>query len=147
MRLSTLTPRNDLDELFGRVFGAGDHLWPTGGYNVPTDVFHTDGRLVIRMDLPDVNPDDVEVTMQENTLLINGSRRFPYDAESVRWIRRGTFYGDFTQRVMLGKGLDTDKISARYQNGVLELSIPYSEEVQPRKISIDTGTADKALSQ
>ncbi len=147
MRLSTLTPRNDLDELFGRVFGGTEGLWPSGGYNVPTDVFHSDGRLVIRMDLPDVNPDDVEVTMQENTLLINGTRRFPYDAESVRWIRRGTFYGDFTQRVMLGKGLDAEKISARYQNGVLELSVPYTEEVQPRKISIDTGNGERALSQ
>ncbi len=147
MRLSTLSPRSDLDELFGRVFGGTDNLWPAGGYNVPTDVFHADGRLVIRMDLPDVNPDDVEVTMQENTLLINGTRKFPYDADSVRFIRRGTFYGDFTQRVMLGKGLDADKISALYENGVLELSIPYTEEVQPRKISIDVGGADKALSQ
>ena len=151
MRLGSLvnSPRADVDELFNRFLG--DAFAPnwTGGYNVPTDVFHADGRLVIRMDLPDVNPDEVEVTVQENTLVINGNRRFPYDAENVRFLRRGTFYGDFTQRVMLGKGLDVEKIAARYNNGVLELSIPYAEEVQPKKIAISVGQGDtgKALNE
>ncbi len=151
MRVGNLinSPRADVDELFNRFLG--ETLSPswTGGYNVPTDVFHTDGRLVIRMDLPDVNPDEVEVTVQENTLVINGNRRFPYDAENIRFLRRGTFYGDFTQRVMLGKGLDVDKISARYNNGVLELSLPYAEEVKPKKIAINVGHAEsgKALNE
>lgn len=105
MRLGNIlnSPRADVDELFSRFFNEGWTPEWTGSYNVPTDVFHAGDRLVIRMDLPEVNPDDVEVTVQENTLLINGTRRFPYDAEQVRWLRRGTFYGDFTQRVMLGK--------------------------------------------
>lgn len=113
--------------------------WRGGAFDVPTDVFHTDDRLVIRMDLPGVQPDDVEVTVQENVLLINGSRRFAWDAEKVRFVRRGSFYGDFTQRVALGKGLNVDQISARFDNGVLELSIPYAEEVQPKKVSIEVG--------
>ncbi len=72
MRTGGVTPRSDIDELFGRVFGSETApMWQPGGYNVPTDVFHVDGSLVIRMDLPEVNPDEVEVTVQENTLLIN----------------------------------------------------------------------------
>jgi HSP20 family protein len=148
MRLSTLNSgRSDIDELWQRVFGAdpGRQVWQSGGYDVPTDVFHTDDSLVIRMDLPEVNADDVDVTVQENVLLINGSRKFPYDAEEVRFVRRGTFYGDFTQRVALGKGLDVEKITARYEGGVLELRIPYAEEIQPRKISIEVGESKKAL--
>jgi HSP20 family protein len=149
VRLGTFTTRgSDVDDLFQRVFGSeAGPAWRSGGYDVPTDVFHTDGSLVIRMDLPEINPDDVEVTVQENMLVINGSRRFPYDAEKVRWLRRGTFYGDFTQRVALGKGLDVDKINARYEGGVLELTIPYAEEVQPRKISIDVGGSKRELSE
>ena len=142
MRLgSTANPRTEFDDIMSRFFGEPSGTWPSGGYRVPTDVFHLDGKLVIRMDLPDVNPDDVEVTVQENTLLINGSRRFPHDAEKVRFVRRGTFYGDFTQRVALGKGLDVEKIAASYSNGVLELTIPYAEEVQPRRIEIQTQRA------
>ncbi|MFN2588798.1 MAG: Hsp20/alpha crystallin family protein [Actinomycetota bacterium] len=139
--------RSDCDEIVSRFFGSSDPsgpVWPTGGYSVPTDVFHTEDRLVIRMDLPGVDPDDVEVTVQESTLLINGRRKFPFDADKVRFTRRGTFYGDFTQRVQLGKGLDVEQINARFDNGVLEVAIPYAAEVQPRKVAIDT-TSNKAL--
>jgi HSP20 family protein len=148
MRLSTLSNgRTDLDDMFQRFFGSDETAWPnwTGSYSVPTDIFHMEDQLVIRMDLPGVDADDVEVTFQENTLLVNGKRDFPYEAKDVRFARRGAFYGDFTQRVTLGKGLDVEKIGAHFENGVLELTIPYSEEVQPRKISIEVGK--KALSE
>ena len=146
MRLAPGEGRNDFEDLVRRFMGDGPFRnWPAGGYDVPTDVFHTEDRLVIRMDLPGVNPDDVEVTFQENSLLINGKRDFPYDASQIRFARRGTFYGDFTQRITLGKGLDVDRIDARYDNGVLELSIPYSEEVQPKKVSIEVGSGNKAI--
>lgn len=144
---SIVNGRSDLDELFSRLWGSEGAFWPTGGYQVPTDVFHTENALMIRMDLPEVDPDSVDVSVQENVLLINGRRDFPYDAETVRFIRRGTFYGDFTQRVALGKGLNVEGIKARYDNGVLELTIPYAEEVQPKKISIDVGTGSKALNE
>ena len=142
--------RSEFDDLVARLFSGGPSgmpsaPWPAGGYNVPTDVFHTDGNLVIRMELPGVNPDDVEVTMQENNLVINGSRRFPYDAESVRFVRRGTFYGDFTQRVALGKGLDPEGITAAYENGVLVLTVPYAAEAQPKKIAIEVQNSQQSL--
>jgi HSP20 family protein len=141
--------RNEFEELVSRFFsggsGAPSTSWPVGGYNVPTDVFHTDGSLVIRMELPGVNPDDVEVTVQENHLVINGTRRFPHDAENVRFVRRGTFYGDFTQRISLGKGLNLEMIRASYDNGVLVLTIPYAEEAQPKKISIEVGGGQQSL--
>jgi HSP20 family protein len=143
MRLGINSGQSEFDQIVSRMFG--DVPQPTAwthGYNVPTDVFHVDNNLVIRMELPGISPDNVEVTMQENTLLINGSRQFPYDAEQVRFVRRGSFYGDFTQKVALGKGLDLDKINARYDNGVLELTIPYAEEVQPKKILIDTSSSN-----
>jgi HSP20 family protein len=140
MRLSSISDGGTgYDELVRRLIGSDQATWPAGAWQVPTDVFHSDNSLVIRMDLPDVDPDDVEVAVQESTLLINGSRRFPYDAEKVRFVRRGTFYGDFTQRVNLGKGLDLESINARYDNGVLELTIPYAQEVQPKKINIEVG--------
>jgi HSP20 family protein len=128
----------DWDDLFNRFFEPGPR-WPSGGFEVPTDVFHVEDKLVIRMDLPDVRSEDVEVTVQENTLVINGTRRFPYEGRNIRFLRRGTFYGDFTQRVQLGKGLDVEKINARYDSGVLELTIPFKEEVQPRKVQIEVG--------
>ena len=149
MRLGTWDPARDVDDVFERFFrgmGESSPVW-SGGYSVPTDIFHADDRLVIRMDLPGVDADDVEVTVQENSLVVNGKRDFPFDADSVRYVRRGAFYGDFTQRVSLGRGLDTDKIGARFDNGVLELTIPYTAEVQPKRISIQTGNGGQALTK
>jgi HSP20 family protein len=145
---SFITARNDMDDLFQRFFGSDPGarpMWQAAGYDVPTDVFHTEDELVVRLDLPEVNPDEIEVTMQENVLLINGARKFPYDPDKVRFLRRGTFYGDFTQRVALGKGLDAERISAHYESGVLELRIPYAAEIQPKKIAIEVGKDKKAL--
>lgn len=147
MRL--IDQRGEFDELVSRLFGSGNQgnevAWPAGGYNVPTDVLHTEGSLVIRMELAGVDPGDVEISVQDNNLLINGTRKFPYDAEKVRFIRRGTFYGDFTQKVTLGKGLNLEDISARYDNGVLVLTVPYAEEAQPKKIQIEVGGSSPAL--
>lgn len=140
MRLAPfIEGRSEVDDLFSRLFGESHTVGRTGQHEVPTDVFHLDDHLVIRMDLPGVDPDGVEVTVQDNVLLINGSRPFPFDGDKVRFVRRGAFYGDFTQRVMLGKGLRLDGISAHYDAGVLELKIPYAEEIQPRKIDIQVG--------
>ncbi|MFN2491118.1 MAG: Hsp20/alpha crystallin family protein [Actinomycetota bacterium] len=142
MRNGSLQGSTDFEDLLGRLFGSETTKWPTGGFDVPSDIFHNDEQLVVRMDLPGVAAEDVEVTVQENVLVINGSRRFPFDRDKVRFLRRGTFYGDFTQRIQLGKGLDVEKVSARFDDGVLQVSIPVAEEVQPRKISIEVG--DKA---
>jgi len=66
MRLGTFgDTRRDFDELVTRVLGSeAGGSWPSAGYNVPTDVFHDDDRLIIRMDLPEVDPGEVEVTVQ-----------------------------------------------------------------------------------
>lgn len=146
MRLAPfIQSRDDVDEMFDRFFGPSASR--PASYDVPTDVFHTSDALVIRMDLPGVEPNAVEVAVQDNVLLINGSRPFPYADDKVRFVRRGTFYGDFTQRVMLGKGLNVDAVVARFDKGVLEVRIPYAEEVQPRKISIEVGNDQAQLSK
>ena len=134
------------EDLFDRFLGStASPAWTSGRWEVPTDVFQTEDGLIIRMELAGVNPDDVEVTSQENNLVINGTRRFPYDAEKVQFLRRGSFYGDFTQRVALGRGLALDRISARYDNGVLEVTVPFSDEIQPKRVQIEVGGGAKQL--
>ena len=71
---------NDFDHLFERFFGSPEARWPKGGYDVPTDVFHTEDRLVIRMDLPDVNPDEFLSALDRDTrdylkLLVSGAAK------------------------------------------------------------------------
>jgi HSP20 family protein len=122
-----------LDEGLGR-----EAPWPAGGYSAPSEIFEHEDRVVVRMDLAGVDPKNVEVTTQEGALVVNARRDFPYDADEVRFLRRGIFYGQFTNRVQLGDRYDAAGITARYDNGVLELSIPHRAEVKPRRISIET---------
>jgi HSP20 family protein len=75
----------------------------------------------------------------------NGRREFSYDAGDVRFLSRGMFLGQFTKRISLGEGLNLDDVSARYDNGILELTIPFREEVQLKKFAIESGDK-KALS-
>jgi HSP20 family protein len=141
MRLGSLLDWDrDFDDMARRFFGP-EFSGPlaVGAYDVPTDVFRTEDGLVVRMELAGVKPEDVEATIQDNVLVINGKRHFPWDPDKVRFLQRGTFYGEFTKRIALGKGLNPEPISAHYDNGVLELRIPYTDEVQPKKIEIEVG--------
>jgi HSP20 family protein len=137
--------RDIFDDLTRRFF---DPDWesPTwsGGYDVPTDIFSLDDKVVVRLDLAGVDPDDVELTTQQSSIVVNGRRDFPYAASKVRFLARGMFHGHFTKRINLGAGLKLDSVKARYDNGVLELTIPFREEVQPKRIQIES-SGDKAL--
>ena len=135
----TLGRPDPFDQLLRQLTDRPSSPWPSGGYTPPTDVFTTEGKVVVRIDVAGVRPDDVEVTCQERTLVVNGKRDFPYDAEETRFLSRGIFYGDFAQRIELGDRLDTANVSARYDNGVLEVTIPFAEEAQRRTIQIETG--------
>jgi HSP20 family protein len=142
-----LRTRDMFDDLTRRFFESD---WETpvrpAGYDVPTDVFVIDERVIVRLDLAGVNPDDVEVTTQQNSVIVNGTREFPYDAGKVRFLSRGMFHGQFTKRILLGEGLKLDALKARYANGVLELAIPFREEIQSKRIQIESSD-EKALTR
>jgi HSP20 family protein len=139
----TLGSRSLFEDLFGRFSDESQERWPAGGNSPPTDIFTSEDRVVVRMDLAGVKPDDVEVTCQGNAVVVNARREFPYDAEKTRFLARGIFYGKFTNRVNVGERLDISKVSARHDNGVLELTFPYAAETQPRRIEIQTGTGSQ----
>jgi HSP20 family protein len=127
-------------DLLRRPRGAPDvSPWPAGGYSPPTDIFATEDTLVVRMELPGIDPRDVEVTTRGRALVVSGRRSFPRDDASVQFIQRGAFYGEFTSRIELGGRLDLQRVSARYDNGMLEIGIPYVPEEQPRRIEIEEG--------
>ena len=110
--------------------------WPVGGYDVPLDIFATED--VVRLELAGVKADDLDVSFHD-ALVVTGLRRFDWDTDEVSFLRRGIFYGEFTRHVPLPKGLKRDDVEAHYEDGILELTIPVSEEVKPKRISIGTG--------
>ena len=120
----------DIDDLFGRFFERPE-LRLTAGMP-PMESYKKDGNYVVRVDLPGIDPKDVEVHMEGNVLSIKAERKTEEKGPEYR----ETFYGKFARSVTLPHGVKAEKVTARYENGVLELVIPLPVELAGKKIPI-----------
>jgi len=121
----------DIDDLFGRFFGRPEPRL-TGGLP-PMETYRKDGNYVVRFDLPGVDPKDLDVHVEGDLLTIKAERK----AEEKGPEYRETFYGKFERAVTLPHGVKAEKITARYENGVLELVVPLPVELAGKKIPIE----------
>jgi HSP20 family protein len=122
------------DRLTQRSFGQGS------GAGMPMDGIRRPGEVVLRFDLPGINPDSIEVTVDRGVLSVSATREEKYGEEESLFIRERTM-GTFTRRVYLSDHLDAGAIEAAYTNGVLAVRIPVVERAKPRKIEIQRADA------
>ena len=127
----------DIDDLFGRFFGRPE-LRLTGG-PPPMETYRKDGNYVVRVDLPGVDPKDVDVHVEGDLLMIKAERK----AEEKGPEYRETVYGKVERAVTLPHGVKAEKITARYENGVLELVVPLPVELAGKKIPIQIEAGKK----
>lgn len=100
---------------------------PLDAYRIG-DVFHVD------LDMPGIHPESIEITVEKNVLSVKADRRWKTEEAETVICERPT--GAFTRELFLGESLDTDKISASYENGVIRLTIPVAEEAKARHIAV-----------
>lgn len=134
----TFDPFREFDRLAGQVFGGA-----AGGAStmaMPMDLYRSGDHFVLHCDLAGIDPGSVRVDVDGRVLTIHAERSARTDAD-VQWVRRERATGTFERRLTLGDGLDLDKISATWQDGVLTLTIPVAEAAKPRRIEITTGAA------
>jgi HSP20 family protein len=125
-----------LNTFFGRAV-AGENGQVTGWW--PTlDVHETDSEYVVMVDLPGVKPEDVSIELEQQVLTVSGAR-VPDSAGETKYSERP--YGSFGRTFTLPKGIESDKIVADYQDGVLQVHVPKPAEAQPKKIAIGTSSA------
>lgn len=113
------------------------------------DVREHNGQLVIHADLPGVNEKDVKVAVENDMLVIQGERRREEEREDEGWYRAERSYGSFYRAIPLPEGAEADKANARFNNGVLEISLPLAKTQQhvrqiPISTSTQTSTQEKA---
>jgi HSP20 family protein len=102
------------------------------------DVVTEDGDLVIRAELPGVKQEDVDITLHNNVLTISGERKAEQEEERGGYYVRERRYGSFSRSLTVPEGVDESKIHARYENGVLEVTVEGAAEVQePKRIQIE----------
>lgn len=120
----------DIDRILDRP--SGPNRW------LPRiDVFDRDTDLVVRVEVAGVSPDDIDVTVEDRTLTISGKRSFEETTESGGFHRKEIFSGEFTRTLVLPDGLDATEISAKADNGIIEVTVPRRPEVLPRKVKVD----------
>jgi HSP20 family protein len=111
---------------------------------MPMDLCKIDDHYVLTADLPGVDPGSVDVNVDNGTLTISAHRTARSD-ESVQWLAYERFFGSYRRQLSLGDGVDSDKISATYENGVLTVTIPLSEKAKPRKIDVAHAGDQKSI--
>lgn len=138
------TLRQHMDDLFERMserfFGPGEHarsVWGTEAV-VPAIESHVDkDTLIIKADLPGMDPKEVSISVRGNQLTIEGERKHEEKKEEKDYIYRELAYGKFSRTLTLPEGVDADKVKANYKNGVLEITLPAPKQVTGKKIEIE----------
>ena len=132
------TLQDRMNRLFGETFVRDEDVTQRGTWSPPVDIFETDGRdLVIKAELPDMTREDIEVTVEHNTLTLKGTKKMPADVKEEQFRRIERSYGAFTRSFTLPTTVDASKVSADYKNGVLTVKLPFREEARPRTISVE----------
>jgi HSP20 family protein len=138
------TLRQHMDDLFERlserVFGPGERarsVWGTEAL-APAIESHVDkDTLVIKADLPGIDPKEVSISVTGTQLTLAGERKQEEKKEEKDYFYREVAYGKFTRTLTLPEGVDADKVKATYKNGVLEITMPAPKQVTGKKIQIE----------
>lgn len=134
-----------LDEAFAGL------LFPEQGGNIltaswvpPTDVSEDANSIQISMEFAGVNPDDVRISLESNVLTIRGEKRQDLEEDNERVHRFERIYGMFERTFVLPNTVDPERIEARYENGVLMVTIPKAERAKPREIEVKSSASGSA---
>ena len=131
--------QRDFDRLFREAFSPmfGEGEVSTRTWAPPVDIYETDENLVLKAELPGIDPNNVEIRVEDNSLYLKGERKFEKEVKEQNYHRVERSYGTFTRTFSLPSSIDADKVTANYKEGVLTLTMPKREEAKPKTIKIN----------
>ncbi len=132
-------PFRDLDRLTEAMFGTNGR--PAV---MPMDAYRHGDTFYIDLDLPGVDPESIDLTVEQNVLTVHAERRPSITEDSERVVGERT-YGTFSRQVFLGETLDAEHLSADYKAGVLTVKLPVAEQAKPRKISVGSSDGHRQI--
>jgi HSP20 family protein len=124
-------------DAYGRQ-GSDEGLMTSGAWVPPVDIYQNgDQELVLKAELPDMNREDIDISVDNGTLTIRGEKRLPEDVKEEQFHRIERRYGTFSRSFSLPQTIDPGKVAAEYKQGVLTVRLPLREEAKPRSIKVD----------
>ena len=133
------TLHDEIDDLFSHFFG-DDFRWVTrpveGAFPPAVETFTRNGDLVVRVDLPGIDPKQVELSVEGDRLTIKGERKAEKEEKDREYLYREVRYGRFERHVALPVGVDPDTVKAAYHEGVLEVTMKAPKHLTAKKVAI-----------
>lgn len=142
---ATLTPfspfrssslQDQINHLFNEAFDRSSEEANLTPWAPAVDLYETEQALVVKADLPDIQPEELDIRVENNILTIRGERKFEKKVNENNYLRVERSYGSFRRSFSLANTVNTEAIKADYKNGVLTLSIPKREEAKPKQIKV-----------
>jgi HSP20 family protein len=132
--------QDQINRLFSETFDRSSGEANLTTWAPPVDIYETEHELVVKADLPDVKPEDLDIRVENNILTIRGPRRFEKKVNEDNYLRVERAYGSFSRSFSLANTVNTEAIKADYKDGVLSLSVPKREEAKPKQIKVNVQT-------
>ncbi len=123
------------DETLSRIFK--DEV-ARSAWSPPVDIVERDKEMILKMDLPEMNQNEIEIKVEGNTLIIQGERRLIKEDPEENYIQIERPYGNFRRTFALPRVIDQEGIKASYKDGVLRILLPRKKEMTPKQISVET---------
>ena len=138
--LMRFDPFREFDRLSQQAFGNGARTVPA----MPMDAYRHGDRFTVQFDLPGVDAGSIDLTVEKNVLTVSAQRSWQRQ-EGDEVIAAERPQGSYSRQLFLGESLDTDRIEASYDNGVLTLGIPVADQAKARRVEVTSGGAPKAI--
>jgi len=111
-----------------------------GAWAPAVDIYETDQSIVLKADLPDMNPNEVDIRVEDNTLFLKGERKMEKETKEENYHRVERAYGSFSRSFILPRTVSAEKITADYKNGVLNITMPKREDSKPKQIRVNVNS-------
>ncbi|HOT22999.1 MAG TPA: Hsp20/alpha crystallin family protein [Thermoleophilia bacterium] len=131
--------QDQVSRLFDQVWGGRQESWLPA-----VDVFDQKDAVVVKAELAGMDPNDIQIEVEDNVLTIKGERRFEEKVDDERYYRVERRYGSFQRALALPQGVKADEISAAYEDGILTVTVPKAEEEKPKRIEVKAKKAVEA---
>jgi HSP20 family protein len=133
----THSVQDQISRLFNEAFARSSDESSITTWAPAVDIFETEHELVVKADLPDIKPEELDIRVENNILTIRGERKFEKKVNENNYLRVERSYGSFSRSFSLANTVNTEAIKAEYKNGVLTLTIPKREEAKPKQIKVN----------
>lgn len=132
--------QKEMNRLFDFSFARrpwGDSTLLGGQWSPAIDVYDSKDNILVKADLPGLTKDEIEVSIENDNLVIKGEKKKDTEVKEENYYKTERFYGSFYRTVELPAQVETDKVDAKYEDGVLSLTLPKKEDAKPKQITID----------